>query len=114
MHWACAKLGVRPLPKDVSLWFFFGYGEEAPNAAIELTYNWDEDSYEHGTGYGHVALEVTDVYAVCKRLKSMSVKIVREPGPMMYPVDETGHREVIAFIEDPDGYKIELIEAPQS
>lgn len=92
---------------------FVGYGDEASNAVIELTYNWDEDSYEHGTGYGHVALEVADMYAACKRLEGMGVKIVREPGLMTYAVDETGHREVIAFIEDPNGYKIELIQAQE-
>ena len=90
---------------------FMGYGEETGNAVIELTYNWDENSYELGTGYGHVALAVADIYAACKRLESMGVSIVREPGPMTYAVDETGHKEHIAFIEDPDGYKIELIQA---
>lgn len=90
---------------------FIGYGDESSNAMIELTYNWDEDSYKHGTGYGHVALEVSDIYATCEHLKSMGVSIVREPGPMTYAVDETGHKENIAFIEDPDGYKIELIQA---
>lgn len=90
---------------------FIGYGDEASNAVIELTYNWDESGYEHGTGYGHVALEVADIYAACAHLTKKGVKIVREPGPMMFAPDETGAREVIAFIEDPDGYRIELIEA---
>jgi len=90
---------------------FVGYNDEASNAVIELTYNWDENSYEPGTGYGHVALKVSDILAACKRLEGMGVKIVREPGPMTYAVDETGHKEDIAFIEDPDGYKIELIQA---
>lgn len=90
---------------------FMGYGDEISNATIELTYNWDEDSYELGTGYGHVALMVSEIYAACKRLDGMGVKIIREPGPMTYAVDETGHKEDIAFIEDPDGYKIELIQA---
>ena len=89
---------------------FMGYGNESSNAMIELTYNWDQDTYQHGTRYGHVALGVTDIYAACKRLDDMGVIVLREPGPMMYAVDETGHKEVIAFIEDPDGYKIELIE----
>ncbi len=89
---------------------FIGYGDEASNAVIELTYNWDEDAYEHGTAYGHVALEVADINAACERLARMDVKIVRDPGPMIFAVDETGEREVIAFIEDPDGYRIELIE----
>lgn len=90
---------------------FIGYGDEASNAVVELTHNWDEDSYEQGTGYGHMALAVTDLYAASQRLKSLGVPIVRAPGPMTHAVDETGHREVIAFIEDPDGYKIELIQA---
>ncbi len=90
---------------------FMGYGDAASNAAIELTYNWDENSYEIGTAYGHLGLEVADVHAACARLAGMGITIVREPGPMTYPVDETGHQEVIAFIEDPDGYKIELVAA---
>ena len=89
---------------------FIGYVDKTDNAMIELTYNWDEANYELGSGYGHVALEVQDIYAACKRLSNLGVNIVREPGPMTYAVDETGHREVIAFIEDPDGYKIELIQ----
>jgi lactoylglutathione lyase len=89
---------------------FIGYGDEASNTVIELTHNWDSNSYQHGTGYGHLALEVDDINEACIRLAKMGVSVVREPGPMMYAVDKTGHREVIAFIEDPDGYKIELIE----
>jgi len=89
---------------------FVGYGDEASEAMLELTHNWDEDNYELGNGYGHVALGVKDIYAVCKRFADMNIKIVRQPGPMTYPVDETGHKELIAFIEDPDGYKIELIQ----
>ncbi|MDX2505235.1 MAG: lactoylglutathione lyase [Gammaproteobacteria bacterium] len=92
---------------------FMGYGNESSNAVIELTYNWDEDTYDIGTGYGHMALQVADIYLACDRLKKMGVKIVLEPGPMTYPVDETGHKETIAFIEDPDDYKIELIEHKQ-
>jgi len=89
---------------------FIGYGDESTNAVIELTYNWDKDSYQHGTGYGHVALAVNDIYAAVQRMKSLGVNVVREPGPMTHAVDETGEREVIAFIKDPDGYSIELIE----
>jgi len=89
---------------------FVGYGDETSEAVVELTHNWDEGNYELGNGYGHVALGVKDIYAVCKRLAVMNVKVVRQPGPMTYPVDETGHKELIAFIEDPDGYKIELIQ----
>lgn len=88
---------------------FIGYQDEQEHAVIELTYNWDEQSYSHGDAYGHIALEVEDLYGACERLEKMGVKITRSPGPMKYSVDETGHREIIAFIEDPDGYKIELI-----
>jgi len=90
---------------------FLGYGDEKSNAVIELTYNWDESNYQHGNGYGHIALEVEYIDTACKRFEEMGVKILRQPGPMIFAVDETGHREVIAFIEDPDGYKIELISA---
>lgn len=89
---------------------FMGYGDANSQPTIELTYNWDDDHYEHGTGYGHVALEVEDIYAASERLKEMGVKVVRDAGPMSVAVDETGEREVIAFIEDPDGYRVELIE----
>lgn len=89
---------------------FIGYGDEHANAVIELTYNWDETGYLHGTGYGHIALEVADIHGACERFSRMGAKIVREPGPMTLAVDETGHRETIAFIEDPDGYRIELIQ----
>lgn len=90
---------------------FIGYGNESSNAVIELTYNWDKDKYELGTSYGHIALEVVDIYTTCKHLEKMGVKVIRAPGPMMYAPDETQAYEVIAFIEDPDGYRIELIEA---
>lgn len=93
---------------------FIGYGDEASNAVIELTHNWDQDRYDLGTGYGHVALEVTDIYAACERFSKLGVKVVRAPGPMKVASDETGEREVIAFIEDPDGYRIELIETSKS
>ena len=89
---------------------FMGYGDDASASSIELTYNWDGDAYTHGSGYGHIALAVEDIYAACERLDSMGVTIIRKAGPMTQAVDETGEREVIAFIEDPDGYKIELIE----
>jgi len=90
---------------------FMGYGEEASEAVIELTYNWDKEHYQHGTRYGHVALEVKDIYATSQQLKAAGVTVLRDAGPMSYAVDETGHKEIIAFIEDPDGYKIELIQA---
>jgi len=89
---------------------FMGYDEETFSTTIELTYNWDQDHYQHGTGFGHIALGVSDIYASCKYLEKKGVKIIRAPGPMTYAVDETGHKEEIAFIEDPDGYSIELIQ----
>ncbi len=90
---------------------FVGYDYEESNAMIELTYNWDQDKYDHGTSFGHMALEVDDIYAACNRLEDMDVRIVREPGPMTYAVDETGHSEKIAFFKDPDGYLIELVQS---
>lgn len=83
---------------------FVGYGPEEEMAAIELTYNWDQkEPYQIGTGYGHIALGVTDIYATCDALKAAGAKITRPPGPMKHGTT------VIAFVEDPDGYKIELI-----
>lgn len=83
---------------------FLGYGDEADGAVIELTHNWGVDKYEIGTGYGHVAIAVPDVYAACDAMRQRGGKIVREPGPMKFSPT------VMAFIEDPDGYRIELIE----
>lgn len=90
---------------------FMGYSDEVSGVTIELTYNWDENRYELGTGYGHIALEVVNIQIVCDRLKSLGIEIVRDPGPMKFVPEETGEREVIAFIKDPDGYRVELIEA---
>ncbi len=84
---------------------FVGYGGEADHTVIELTHNWDQDEpYDLGTGFGHVAIGVADIYATCERLEAEGVPIPRPPGPMKHGTT------VIAFIEDPDGYKIELIE----
>ena len=83
---------------------FVGYGPETEQAAIELTYNWDTHEYNLGNGYGHVALEVDDVYAACAEIKKRGGKVTREAGPMKHG------STVIAFVEDPDGYKIELIQ----
>jgi len=83
---------------------FLGYGDEASNSAIELTHNWDTDSYDLGTGYGHIALEVDDVYAAVESIKKQGGKILREAGPM------NAGTTIIAFVEDPDGYQIELLE----
>lgn len=82
---------------------FVGYGDEKDEAVIELTYNWGVSEYELGSAYGHIALEADDIYATCKALRAAGAKITREPGPVK------GGTTVIAFVEDPDGYKIELI-----
>jgi len=85
---------------------FLGYGKhESDGALIELTYNWDTSSYELGNAFGHIAIGVSDIYAVCDTARAHGCKITREPGPMKFGGDRN-----IAFIEDPDGYKIELIE----
>ncbi len=84
---------------------FVGYGLEESDAVIELTFNWDQETaYDIGTGYGHIALGVPDIYATCRQLRESGAKIIREPGPMKHGTT------VIAFIEDPDGYQVELIE----
>ena len=83
---------------------FVGYGEESDNAVIELTHNWDTKAYELGNGFGHIALGVPDAYAACAKIKERGGKVVREAGPMKHGTT------VIAFVEDPDGYKIELIQ----
>jgi lactoylglutathione lyase len=82
---------------------FVGFGEESINPAIELTYNWDVAGYDLGTGFGHLAIEVDDVYAAIESIRQSGGKIVREAGPMKHGTT------VIAFVEDPDGYKIELL-----
>lgn len=83
---------------------FVGYGSENEHTAIELTHNWDTASYDIGNAYGHIALEVDDAYQACERVKKAGGKVVREAGPMKYGTI------IIAFIEDPDGYKIEFIQ----
>ncbi|MFB2824449.1 lactoylglutathione lyase [Aeromonas veronii] len=82
---------------------FVGYGDEKDEVVIELTYNWGVSEYELGSAYGHIALEADDIYATCDALRAAGAKITREPGPVK------GGTTVIAFVEDPDGYKIELI-----
>jgi lactoylglutathione lyase len=82
---------------------FVGYGDEADNTVIELTHNWGTSSYDLGEGYGHIAIEVDDVYAAADEVKQRGGKIIREAGPM------NAGTTIIAFVEDPDGYQIELI-----
>lgn len=83
---------------------FVGYGEELDHTVIELTHNWDTDSYDLGNGFGHIALAVEDAAAACEAIRQQGGNVVREAGPMQHG------STVIAFVEDPDGYKIELIE----
>jgi lactoylglutathione lyase len=87
---------------------FVGYGEEAAQAVIELTHNWDITSYDIGSGYGHIAIEVEDAYKTCEEIKRRGGKVTREAGPMKYGTT------VIAFAADPDGYKIELVQHKQA
>lgn len=83
---------------------FLGYAANPEQAELELTYNYGVDSYDLGTAYGHIAIGVDDIYAVCEKLRAAGAKITREPGPVK------GGVSVIAFVEDPNGYKIELID----
>lgn len=90
---------------------FLGYGvSEEDGAMIELTWNWDIGAYDRGNGWGHLAIDVPDVAAQCARLKALGVHIVRPAGPMAVASPGRREAEVIAFIEDPDGYRIELIQ----
>ena len=82
---------------------FLGYAEETEGSVLELTYNWDIDNYELGTAFGHIAIGVDDVYKVCEDIRRKGGKIIREPGPMK------DSNTILAFITDPDGYKIELL-----
>ena len=83
---------------------FVGYGDEANNTVIELTHNWDTAQYDIGTGFGHLAIEVENAARACEQVRQRGGKVVREAGPMKHGTT------VIAFVEDPDGYKIEFIE----
>jgi lactoylglutathione lyase len=83
---------------------FVGYADESEQAVIELTHNWDTKSYELGNAFGHIALGMPDVYKACEAVKAKGGKVTREPGPMKFG------GSVIAFVEDPDGYKIEFIQ----
>ena len=83
---------------------FVGYGDESENAVLELTYNWGKEDYTLGDAYGHIAIGVDDIYATCAGIKAQGGNVTREPGPMKHGTT------VIAFVEDPDGYKVELIQ----
>ena len=112
LHFYCDLMGMKLIrQKDFETGrftlAFVGYGDEADSTVIELTHNWDQtapDAYVLGTQFGHLAIGVPDIYATCERLGKAGVPIPRPPGPMKHG------GSVIAFIDDPDGYKIELIE----
>ena len=105
----CDVLGMKLLrqkdyPDGKFTLAFVGYGDEEDHTVIELTYNWGVDKYDLGNAYGHIALGVDDIYTTCEEIKARGGKVVREPGPMKHG------STVIAFVEDPNGYKVELIQ----
>jgi len=105
----CEVLGMEVIrrkdyPEGKFTLAFVGYGEEADNTLIELTYNWGTDKYDLGNAYGHIALGVEDIYGTCAKITLKGGKVVRPPGAMQHGTT------VIAFVEDPDGYKVELIQ----
>jgi lactoylglutathione lyase len=105
----CGLLGMSELrrqayPEGRFTLCFVGYGPEAEGTVLELTHNWDTPAYEVGTGFGHLAIEVEDAAAACASLRAKGGKVVREAGPMKHGTT------VIAFLEDPDGYRVELIQ----
>ncbi|MEB3180190.1 MAG: lactoylglutathione lyase [Nostocaceae cyanobacterium] len=105
----CEVLGMKLLrqkdyPGGEFTLAFVGYGDESDNTVLELTYNWGVEKYDLGNAYGHIALGVDDIYATCEAIRDQGGKVVREPGPMKHG------STVIAFVEDPDGYKVELIQ----
>ena len=107
----CEALGMRVLrekeyPEGKFTLCFLGYADESEAAAIELTYNWGTSAYSVGDGFGHVAIGAPDIRAACDKVRALGYKVTREPGPMKHGTT------VIAFVEDPTGYKIELIERP--
>ena len=109
LRFYCEQLGMKLLrkkdyPGGRFTLAFVGYGSEDEGTVIELTHNWDTDHYQLGDAFGHIAIGVGDIYKCCEELRANGVKVVREPGPMKHG------GTVIAFIEDPNGYRIELIE----
>lgn len=109
LRFYCNHLGMKLLrrqeyPGGRFTLAFVGYGDEASHSVIELTYNWDTHQYDLGNAFGHLAIDVLDIYKFCDELRTKGVKVVREPGPMKHGSTE------IAFIEDPNGYRIELIQ----
>lgn len=103
-HLGMRELRRSDVPEGKYTLAFVGYGDEASSTVLELTYNYGVDHYDIGTAFGHLAVGVADVAATCERLRAAGVKITREAGPVKFG------KTIIAFIEDPDGYKIELIQ----
>lgn len=108
LEFYCDILGMKLLrqkeyPEGKFTLAFVGFGAESEQAVLELTYNWGVEKYELGNAFGHIAIGVDDVYVACEKIKAKGGKVVREAGPMK------GGTTVIAFVEDPDGYKIELL-----
>jgi lactoylglutathione lyase len=103
-HLGMKELRRRDVPEGKYTLAFLGYGEANAQTELELTYNYGVTSYEMGGAFGHLAIGVPDIYGLCERLRATGVKITREPGPVKFGTT------LIAFIEDPDGYKIELIQ----
>ncbi len=97
-------LREREFPEGEFTLVFMGYGEESDSTVLELTHNWGQSEYDLGNAYGHIAIGVDDVYEACEKIRSAGGNVVREAGPMK------GGTTVLAFVEDPDGYKIELLE----
>ncbi len=109
LHFYTDVLGMKLLrrrdyPEGRFTLAFVGYGDEARDTVLELTYNWDTHHYDLGDGFGHIAIEVDDVYEAVERIRAKGGKVVREPGPMKHG------STILAFVEDPDGYKIELLD----
>jgi len=108
LNFYCDVLGMKLLrkhdfPEGKFTLAFVGYGDEKDSTVLELTHNWEVKSYDHGDAYGHIAIGVDDVYAACDRIRELGGNVVRDAGPMK------GGTTVLAFVEDPDGYKVELL-----
>lgn len=109
LHFYTELMGMRLLRKSDNNDYeytlaFVGYGDEKDSTVLELTYNWGDNKYDEGNAYGHIAIEVDDIYAFCKNLSARGADVYREPGPVK------GGQTIIAFVRDPDGYAIELIQ----
>ncbi len=114
LHFYCTHLGMKEsrrehFPEGGFTLSFLGYGDEETDTVLELTENSGINRYEAGSKFGHIALAVKDIFAVCEKLQIEGISVARAPGPMKFP-STSGQRDLIAFIEDPDGNQIELIE----